>query len=79
MKKNKEYVTKDIWTSAFLLATGLKITQIARDKNVVYFHFDNREKAEVLTRDFLNGTATVSARKFVESFRNTKSLIYSKE
>ena len=77
MKKKKYFITKDIWFASLLIAKGLEISEIENRNGVVFFKFQEKKKAEEYINDFLNNRIEVPARKFVEAYRNVKSLTFT--
>jgi len=72
------YSTSDVWIASFLLASDLKLEKANWEDGKLMFGFEDEGNADNLIRDFMNDIATVRAKRFVESFRNLKSLIYTK-
>ena len=77
MKKGV-YLTSDVWMASFLLASDLRLERADWEDGKLVFGFEDEGNANSLIRDFMNDIATVPAKRFVESFRNLKSLIYTK-
>ena len=72
------YKTSDVWIASFLLASNLRLERADWEDEKLVFGFEDEGNAEELINGFMNNTASVKARQFVESFRNLKSLIYTK-
>ena len=72
------YKTSDVWLASFLLASNLRLERADWEDGKLVFGFEDEGNAEELIRDFMNDIATVQAKRFVEAFRNLKSLIYTK-
>ena len=72
------YLTSDVWIASFLLASDLRLEETDWEDGKLVFGFEDTGNADELIRDFMNDVATVPAKRFVEAFRNLKSLIYTK-
>lgn len=69
---NNDYVTKDLYIAALLVANDLIIKHIQSREKTFLFVFDN-VKAKELEDQFWNGTLEINAKKFVDSIHDLKA------
>lgn len=80
MQYVNEYLTKDFYIAAYLLAHGHKISYVNRDDpKRVFFAFNDFDGREDLVRAFLYGEALVEARAFIAAIKSLKGLIHSND
>ena len=77
MERKSTLKLKDLQCAAFLVASGLPISDVERDGRVCYFVFENREKALELCKSFWVGSGTISAKTFSDATRSLKDLVFS--
>ncbi len=78
MEDETEFVTRDFYIAAFLLAHGHKIAYVNRkDPQRVFFAFDAFENRENLLRDFSFGKASVEPQAFISAIKNLKGFIHN--
>lgn len=68
---------KDLPCAAFLISSGLQVSDVERDGRVCYFVFAERERALDLCKGFWSGTATVNAKQYSDAMRSLKDLVFS--
>lgn len=68
---------KDLPCAAFLVASGLPVSDVEREGRTCYFVFADRERALELCKGFWSGSATVNAKGFSEATRSLKDLVFS--
>jgi hypothetical protein len=80
MEDEKEFVTKDFYIAAYLLAQRHKISYVNRDDpKRVFFAFNDFEGREDLIRAFLYGEAAVEPQAFIAAIKSLKGLIHSND
>jgi hypothetical protein len=76
---NTPYCTRDIYLSAFLVATGVPLESSVRIEGRTMFKFEQQETLSQLITNFYADKANVSPLKYGNSLKNLKALIYSKD
>ena len=71
--------TADLYYAAFLMAAEVPFYDTKREGRRVYFVFERVEGLDELKRDYFNGKAKVSARKFVSAIRHMKTLTHMED
>lgn len=74
-----QFVTKDIFLSAFLLASGqVTLTDVKPEGNsrICYFLFSPKDKATSLCSGYWNKSATVIAREYSDCLRVLKDRLF---
>lgn len=83
---SEEYATKDLYFAAFLFLKGLKILKlekfgtVERNKNPVYFIFENRKKCEELENVFWSGVGSeimINAKMYFTTIRDLRARAFS--
>lgn len=74
-----EYRTSDLYLSAFLVVSGVKLNRTARDgRGKVYFFFEDEENhVNEIKNSYFNCKGKVSARRMADEIRNLKHMIHS--
>jgi hypothetical protein len=71
-----DHLENDLYAAAFLLAVGIRLTDIRPVGSRVVFLFDNAEgQASSMVRAYTGG-ATIPAREFAAAIVQTKTLLY---
>ncbi len=78
-KKDDLYQTKDIFLASFLLAHQKRLLRLNPEGKFFWFIFEDKESCEDLASSFWNGDGQVSARDFVNSFRNLKDMLFAQK
>lgn len=68
-----EFKTRDLYFSAYIIATGRRLVRSERGLRAMIFVFD--AEAENLRIPWVDGSGTVSAQAYATAIRNLKSLI----
>ncbi len=71
---------KDLNVAAFLMATGqVKLINVERQSNTVFFHFGPKEIAESLVAEYWAGTVSqsIQPKKILGSLRDLKDILFS--
>ena len=72
------YVTSDMYLSAFLLSQGFVLEDIDRsDGKRLRFVFQDRPDRPQLVHNFLSGKAIVNVADFIYQLRRAKRLLYA--
>jgi hypothetical protein len=71
------YKLKTLNLAAFLYASGLKLINIVRVKNEVFFIFSPKNDAEKLVEQYFAGKATVDPRELFARLNDLRDLIFS--
>ena len=72
------YVTSDMYLSAFLLSQGFVLEDIDRsDGKRLGFVFQDRPDRPQLVHNFLSGKAIVNVADFIYQLRRAKRLLYA--
>ena len=74
-----EYVTKDYWLAAFLLATNNKLVKHTKQNGVTMFSFSITEKLNELVNQYFALEAMVNPVAYANAQRTLKSIIYGNE
>lgn len=70
------YLTSDLYLSAFLKARGLKLVDKKREGSRVVFIFQDRQDRETLIREFFNdGLVSITALK--GAIQDLKTLVFN--
>ena len=78
--EDKEFVTRDFYIAAYLLALRHKISYVNRsDPKRMFFAFDDFEGREDLVRVFLYGEAVVEPQAFIAAIKSLKGLVHSND
>lgn len=78
MNDANEYLTRDFYIAAFLLAQGHRIAYVNReDPRRVSFAFNEFEGRGDLVRAFLYGQAVVEPQAFIAAIKTLKGLIHA--
>jgi hypothetical protein len=79
--ENKQnFITKDFYITAFLLAKGFSLSHIDRtNPRQVYFAFDYTESRDQLVEDFLFSRALVEPKSFISAIKELKQLLHSND
>ncbi|HAZ10810.1 MAG TPA: hypothetical protein DCY56_06875 [Candidatus Omnitrophica bacterium] len=73
---NKEFITQDLWLSAFLKAKGMKITRIQGESRRAIFVFEDiREREELVKEFYNNGLVGITILK--NAMTDVKSAIFN--
>lgn len=69
------YETKDMGISALLITLGNEMKDIDWRGNTAYFLFNNKEKCQALSEQYLFRGMLVNARQFFDSIKMLKRMI----
>lgn len=72
------YRTRDLYEASFLYASELKLYKTEKIDSVTLFVFEDQNKAEKLTGNYYNKTATVNAKAYADAIRTLKDLIFGR-
>ncbi len=72
------YQTRDIYETAFLYASRLKLIDVQRTDSICWFVFSDQNKAEELSRKFWSREAKIDAKTYSEAIRTLKDMLYSR-
>jgi len=75
--KDENFLTKDIFLASFLITNSKKLIGLKPEGRVFWFVFSDKDSCEQITMKFWNGEGMVSARAFVDAYRNLKDMIFS--
>lgn len=76
--KTKYFKTSNFYLSAFLQAKGINLVDIDKSNpRQSLFVFNETEDRQSLAEDFLFGRGSVEPRKFAQSIKSLKQLLYS--
>jgi hypothetical protein len=78
MNDGDVYQTKDLYESALLAASNLKLIKLVKETDFYWFVFDNKTRAEELSSKFWQGEALVNAKAYAESIRGLKNRIFAR-
>lgn len=80
MENDPQYTfkTKDLYLSAFLIASGEKLLGVEGEPREYWFMFADKEKCEDLSIKYWSGEKEVNAKKFSDSLRTLKDIIFAK-
>jgi hypothetical protein len=78
MNDDDVYQTKDLYESAFLEASNLKLLKLVKEAAFYWFVFGNKARAEELSSKFWQGEAVVNAKAYAESIRGLKNRIFAR-
>ena len=67
-------ITKDIFEASYLLAMGMRLTDILGDRKTVLFQFEGTKELEALKSKYDKGRAEVNIRRF----RNSMNVVRDK-
>jgi hypothetical protein len=70
------HVENDLYAAAYLLAVGIRLTDIRPVGNRVVFVFDNPDEQASRTVRAYTGGATIPAREFAAAIQQAKTLLY---
>ncbi len=80
MKDKDVYSSRDLGESAFLYASGVKISKIKQETGgVIWFVFHDRKKCLELTDSFWKKDVCIDALTFSEALKTLKSIIFKKK
>ena len=71
----KDYKTKDIYLTSFLLINDYKIIKTSQHSGSVFFHFYNSPDLNNLTTKFFSRNCSVEPNSFIYALRGLKNLI----
>jgi hypothetical protein len=71
------YKTCDLYLAAFFSTSGCPIKNTSRDKNKVYFSFDNSDIVEKLKSAYYLRQGSVDALSYADNIKSLKSLCAS--
>jgi hypothetical protein len=83
MEKNKDstsnqFLTKDIFLAAYLIAHQKKLIAVKPQNGIFWFGFENHQSCEQMVIGYWNGSGRVSARDFVNAYRNLKDIVFGR-
>jgi hypothetical protein len=70
------HVENDLYAAAFLLAVGIRLTDIRPIGSRVVFVFDNADERASRTVRTYTGGATIPAREFAAAIQQAKTMLY---
>jgi len=73
------YATKDLAEASFLIASGIKLTQIEKENKVCWFLFSDKDGCLRLSDTFWRREAMINAQEFYSAMRMLKDVIFRKE
>lgn len=79
MDKTVNCFIKDIYASAFLLATGKRLIGLQKDGNFYWFVFEDKLACEQLLDEYWRGEGMVSPRSYADACRTLKDRIFSQK
>lgn len=74
-----EYKTKDIFEAAWIYSQDIALLRLEPDRNYYWFVFSDKAKSNKLSTDYWTQKAEGNIRKFVNSQKTLKDLIFSKK
>lgn len=78
MKMTDVYSTKDLAEASFLIASGIKLTQIKDEDGRFWFVFADKSTCQRLADSFWRGEATINAQALCSAMRTLKDVIFRK-
>jgi len=69
--------TRDLHLAAFILATGIKLTEMSEDENIKYFHFEDTSDTDRVVREYWNN-GLIGVSNYTKALKDLKQLIFSK-
>jgi hypothetical protein len=73
---NNDYVTKDFWLAAYLVATNNKIKSYTKTDGVTRFTFSGSEKVDEQVAKYYTQEALVNPMAYSYAQKTLKSIIY---
>ena len=71
-------LTKDLFEASYLLAKGMKLEEVLRNRRTVLFRFEGTEDLEVLKSKYDEGRAEVNVQSLRESLNHLRDLLFEK-
>lgn len=73
-----ELRTKDLYEAGFLIAKGLKLLRLERERAIFFFVLSNKDKKADELRDlYWSGDGLVSGRVYADSIRTLKDRLFA--
>ena len=73
-----EYKTKDIFEASWIYSQGIPLIRLEPDKRYFWFIFDNLTDCERLSTQYWTNSAQGNIKRFVDSLKTLKDLVFSK-
>lgn len=74
-----KYKTKDIFEASFIYSQDITLSSLEPDQHYFWFVFTPRNEAESLSTSYWSGKATGNIKKFVDSLKTLKDLVFSRK
>ena len=71
-------LTKDLFEASYLLAKGMKLEEVLRNRRTVLFRFEGSEDLEVLKSRYEEGRAEVNVHSLRASLNHLRDLLFEK-
>ena len=75
----QQYKTKDIFEAAWLYSQDTPLEGMDKDSSYYWFIFDSSNLTENLPEKYWKQTATGNIKRFVDSYKTLKDLLYSQK
>jgi len=72
-----EFVSRDLYLSAFLYAKGATFKGISRENKICWFLFEDKEFCKTLQSQFFSKTAQVNAKEYSDAIKTLKDLVFA--
>ena len=69
------YITKDLYSAAFLLINGFSLINITSENGVVFFHFDYTKDLKELVLNYFSKHTSVEPIRFIDEIKQLRHLI----
>ncbi|KKP38930.1 MAG: hypothetical protein UR29_C0010G0033 [Candidatus Woesebacteria bacterium GW2011_GWC2_33_12] len=74
-----KFKTKDIFEASFIYSQDVDLANLELDSNYYWFVFMQKENAEKLSSLYWSGKAEGNIKKFVDSLKTLKDLVFSRK
>jgi len=74
-RQNREFETSDIDVAAFLLTNNVPMSGITREQDHLEFHFSRPEECAQLSRRFMMGNDSTSAKTLLGAAKHLRRLV----
>ena len=71
-------LTKDLFEASYLLAKGMKLEEVLRNRRTVLFRFEGSDDLKVLKSKYDEGRAEVNVHSLRESLNHLRDLLFEK-